>query len=122
MTEIHTKRVYEEVAPEDGERILVERMWPRGFSKDDERVSRWLKEVAPTGDLRRWFHETGDFANFSRKYRKELQEREESREALEELIGIARNADKITLVFASKDEQHNSAVILADVLEDRLKG
>lgn len=122
MTEIHTKRVYEGVESEDGERILVERMWPRGFSKDDERVSRWFKEVAPTGDLRRWFHDTGDFANFSRKYRKELQEREESREALEELIGIARNADKITLVFASKDEQHNSAVILADVLEDRLKG
>ena len=122
MTRIHTRRVYESVAPEDGERILVERVWPRGFSKDDERVSRWLKEVAPTSDLRRWFHETSDFANFSRKYRKELQEREESREALEELIGIARNADRAPLVFASKDEKHNSAVILADVLEDRLEG
>lgn len=122
MTGIHTKRVYEEVESEDGERILVERMWPRGFSKDDERVSRWLKEAGPTNDLRRWFHETGDFANFSRKYRKELQEREQSREALHELVGIARKAENITLVFASRDEQHNSAVILADVLEDRLEG
>lgn len=120
MTDIRTKRVYEEVESEDGERILVERMWPRGFSKDDERVSRWLKEIAPTGDLRRWFHETGDFANFSKKYRKELQEREESREALDELVEIARNAGKITLVFASKDERHNSAVILGDALEAEL--
>lgn len=122
MTRIHTKRVYENTESGDGERILVERMWPRGFSKDDERVSRWLKEAAPTGDLRRWFHETGDFANFSRKYRKELQEREESRQALEELIGIAHNANDVTLVFASKDERRNSAVILADVLEGQLEG
>lgn len=120
MTRIHTKRVYENTGSGDGERILVERMWPRGFSKDGERVSRWLKEVALTGELRRWFHETGDFANFSRKYRKELQEREESREALDELTQIARSADKVTLVFASKDEQHNSAIILKNVLASKL--
>lgn len=120
MTRIHTKRVYENTGSGDGERILVERMWPRGFSKDDERLSRWIKEVAPTGELRRWFHETGDFANFSRKYRKELQEREESRGALDELTQIARSADKVTLVFASKDEQHNSAIILKNVLASKL--
>lgn len=121
MTGIQTKRVYESIEGGEGERILVERMWPRGFSREDERVSRWLKEAAPTDELRRWFHERGDFANFSRKYRKELEEREESREALDELTRIAQNADDVTLVFASKDERHNSAVILADVLEDRLE-
>lgn len=122
MTEIHTKRVYENVEQGDGERILVERMWPRGFSKDDNRVARWLKEIAPTNDLRRWFHDTGDFANFSRKYRKELQEREDAREALNELTQLAENADHITLVFASKDKHHNSAVILKEVLDSQLSG
>jgi uncharacterized protein YeaO (DUF488 family) len=113
--------VYESVeSGDDGERVLVERMWPRGFSKQDERVTRWFKEIAPTDDLRRWFHETGDFANFSKAYRKELEEREDAREALNELTQIAEDADAVTLVFASKDEEHNSAVILRDVLEARL--
>lgn len=122
MTSIQTGRVYEDVEDGDGERVLVERMWPRGFSKQDQRVGRWLKEIAPTDELRRWFHETGDFANFSKSYRKELQERPESREALDELEEIARSADAVTLVFASKDEEHNSAVILKDVLDSELSG
>lgn len=122
MTRIQTKRVYEDVESGDGERVLVERLWPRGISKQDGRVSRWLKEIAPTDDLRRWFHETGDFANFSKAYRKELQERPESRGALDELEEIAHDADVITLVFASKGEERNSAVILEDVLESELPG
>lgn len=122
MTQTRTKRVYEDVESGDGERVLVERMWPRGFSKQDERVSRWLKEVAPSDDLRRWFHDTGDFANFSKAYRKELEERPESREALDQLEELARSADRVTLVFASKDEEHNSAVILKDVLDSELSG
>lgn len=104
MTDIRTRRVYESAESGDGERV-----WPRGFSKDDERVGRWIKEVAPTDGLRRWFHETGDFANFSREYRRELRERPGSREALDGLEEIARGAGTLTLVFASKDEEHNPA-------------
>lgn len=122
MTRIQTKRVYEGVESGDGRRVLVERMWPRGMSKQDERVGRWLKEVAPTNELRRWFHQGGDFPNFSKKYRKELDERTESREALDELIGLAKDADRVTLVYASKDERHNSAVVLKDVLQAKLSG
>lgn len=117
MGRIQTKRVYEDVESGEGERALVERMWPRGMSKSDERVGRWFKEVAPTDDLRRWFHETGDFPNFSKKYRRELEEREEAREELRELENLARSSGGVTLVYASKDEEHNSAVILADVLD-----
>lgn len=120
MSHILTKRVYENAETGDGERVLVERLWPRGISKQDERVGRWLKEVAPTDELRRWFHETGDFANFSKAYRKELRERPEPRQALSELEEIARAADTVTLVFASKDEERNSAVVLRDVLDAEL--
>lgn len=122
MTTVRTRRVYESVESGDGERVLVERLWPRGISKQDDRVGRWLKEVAPTNDLRRWFHETGDFANFSKAYRKELEERPESREALDELKELAREAEAVTLVFASKDEDRNSAAVLGDVLESELPG
>lgn len=117
MAQIQTKRVYEDVDSGDGQRAFVERMWPRGLSKQDERVGQWFKEVAPTDELRRWFHETGDFANFSQKYRKELEERQESKKALKELQSLAKDSANITLVYASKDEHHNSAVILKDVLD-----
>lgn len=122
MTTVRTRRVYESAETGDGERVLVERLWPRGVSKRDDRVGRWLKEVAPTDDLRRWFHETGDFANFSKEYRRELRERPEAREALNELKELAREADTVTLVFASKNEDHNGAVVLRDVLESELSG
>lgn len=122
MTTVRTRRVYESAETGDGERVLVERLWPRGVSKQDDRVGRWLKEVAPTDDLRRWFHETGDFANFSKEYRRELRERPESREALDELKELAREAGTVTLVFASKNEDHNGAVVLRDVLESELSG
>lgn len=122
MTTVNTRRVYENAEAGDGERVLVERLWPRGVSKQDERVGRWLKEAAPTDDLRRWFHETGDFANFSKEYRRELRERPESRAALDELKDLARSAGTVTLVFASKDEDRNSAVVLRDVLESGLSG
>lgn len=122
MTTVKTRRVYESADPGDGERVLVERLWPRGVSKQDDRVGRWIREVAPTGELRRWFHETGDFANFSKEYRRELRERPESREALAELVEMARAAGTVTLVFASKDEDRNSAVVLRDVLDSELSG
>lgn len=118
MVQVAIKRVYEDAG--EGPRVLVDRKWPRGISKEDKRVGEWFKEVAPTDGLRKWFHESGDFANFSRKYRKELSEREESREALEGLIQLARKSGKLTLVYASKDEEHNNAVVLKKVLQEKL--
>lgn len=117
MTRVQIKRVYEDMKSGEGQRAFVERMWPRGISKQDERVGQWFKEVAPTDELRRWFHETCDFANFSRKYRKELEEHQESKEALQELKSLATDSESIILVYASKDEHHNSATILKDVLD-----
>lgn len=118
MGRLATKRVYEDSTEEDGLRILVDRMWPRGISKDDERVDEWLGEVAPTEDLRKWFHEHKDFANFTKKYRKELSEREESRKALRELRRLAKESGRVTLVYASKDEEQNNAVVLKRVVEE----
>ena len=118
MMSVRVKRVYEDVEKGEGQRVFVERLWPRGISRQDERVGYWLKEIAPTNELRRWFHETGDFANFSKKYRRELSEREESRQALDELRSLLSWHGTITLVYASRDEEHNSAVVLKRVLDE----
>lgn len=120
MSRLTLKRVYDEASEADGTRVLVDRIWPRGFSKDDERIGEWFKEVAPTDELRRWFHSGGDFPNFSKKYRKELEERTESRRALDELLDLARGSKRLTLVYASKDSEYNNAVVLEDVLEERI--
>ncbi len=118
MASVKVKRVYEDVEEGEGQRVFVERLWPRGISRQDERVGYWLKEIAPTDELRRWFHETGDFANFSEKYRRELAEREESRRTLDELRSLLCEHGTITLVYASRDEEHNSAVVLKSILEE----
>ncbi|WP_054949376.1 DUF488 domain-containing protein [Numidum massiliense] len=116
MAHIQLKRVYTAAQREDGVRVLVDRLWPRGVVKGDGRVSCWLKEVAPTHELRRTFHRDHDFAAFARNYRTELSEREEAKEALRQLCALAKTVERVTLVFASKDEQHNNAVVLRNVL------
>ena len=119
MSLLTLKRVYDEASEDDGSRVLVDRIWPRGISKDDERIDEWFKEVAPTDELRKWFHESGDFPNFSKKYRKELEGHPDTRGALDELLDLARGSKRLTLVYASKDQEHNNAVVLKDVLEER---
>lgn len=117
---IAVKRVYDEVTEDDGIRVLVDRLWPRGISKTDERIDEWYKELAPSHELRRWFHTHGDFLNFTKKYRKELEEREEAVAALEKLCGLTKESERVTLVFASKDEAQNNAVVLKQVLQEKI--
>lgn len=122
MDRVALGRVHDEATAEDGLRVLVDRVWARGISKDDERVGEWLKEVAPTDGLRKWFHDGGDFPNFSKKYRKDLEDledREEARKALDELVGMVRRERRVTLVYSSKDPEHNNAVVLKKALEQR---
>jgi uncharacterized protein YeaO (DUF488 family) len=109
------KRIYEPPAGEDGLRILVDRLWPRGVSKEAAALDLWLKEVAPTPELRTWFgHEPERFEEFSARYRAEL----ESNPALERLLEAARDADSVTLLYAARDPECNHAVVLRDFAQE----
>ncbi|HJT58760.1 MAG TPA: DUF488 domain-containing protein [Ktedonobacteraceae bacterium] len=109
------KRVYDAPESSDGTRILVDRLWPRGLSKERARVDVWLKEVAPSNDLRKWFgHDPDRFAEFRRRYEAEL-ESESGQEALTKLRELAGQGPT-TLVYAAHDSEHNNAVVLRDVL------
>lgn len=109
------KRIYLPPAPADGSRILVERLWPRGLSKAGAAVDLWLKEAAPSHELRRWFHAAPQarWPEFQRRYRAELRD---VPEALAELHRQA--AGRVSLLFAARDEAHNSAVVLKAVLDE----
>lgn len=112
---IPIKRVYDQPEPGDGTRILVDRLWPRGLSKERAKVDEWLKEVAPSNDLRKWFgHDPEKFAEFRRRYEAELAS-EPGQEALTRLRDLARQGP-VTLVFAAHDSEHNDAVVLRDML------
>jgi uncharacterized protein YeaO (DUF488 family) len=111
---IKLKRVYEEPAKADGERILVERLWPRGLSKERAKVSLWLKEIAPSPELRKWFgHDPDKWNEFRSRYTKELKGKKE----LTELLKRKAREGMITLVYAARDEEHNSALILKQFLQ-----
>ena len=113
MTNIRIKRVYEEPNREDGERILVDRLWPRGLTKEKAKVDLWLKDVAPSTELRKWFaHDPAKWAGFRSRYEEELKGKEE------ELSILRREAAKgaVTLVYGAKDQEHNEAVILLKLL------
>ena len=117
MAQVRTKRVYDSAEREDGYRVLVDRLWPRGVKKQDLAHDEWMKKVAPSGALRRWFgHDPDRFETFAERYRQEL----EGNEEFERLVEIA--ADRpVTLLYAAKDRDHNHAVVLADTLEKHLK-
>jgi uncharacterized protein YeaO (DUF488 family) len=114
---IRIKRVYREPNFRDGVRILVDRVWPRGISKERARVVEWRKELAPTTSLRKWFgHEPARWIEFRRRYRTEL-----TRSGMmEELKNLARLSCKraITLVYSAADEEHNQAVVLKELIEE----
>ncbi|MFZ0149013.1 MAG: DUF488 family protein [Xanthobacteraceae bacterium] len=110
---IKLKRAYERPVPGDGVRVLVDRLWPRGVRKTDAAIDHWIKEVAPSATLRRWFgHEPARWDEFRRRYRRELKEHQKE---LNELRGLARHGS-ITLVYAARDQAHNEAVVLRDLL------
>ena len=114
---INTKRIYEPAEETDGKRILVDRLWPRGISKEKAKLDLWLKEIAPSTQLRQWFHsETGQdkWSQFKSKYLTELKHNP----AVEELKNIVAKSDNITLLYSVHDEEHNHANILKSFIED----
>ena len=118
---VAVKRVYEAASPSDGVRVLVDRLWPRGLTKKDAAVKFWLRDLAPSTELRKWFHANPEAWRFFRKrYLKELVSPEGSA-AVEKLYGLARAGKKLTLLYASRNEEHNNAVVLKELLEGTRK-
>jgi len=115
------KRVYEKPAPADGTRVLVDRLWPRGLSKDRAAVDTWMRELAPSDELRKWFHaQPNGWLAFRKRYLKELV-RAEASALLDELYKLATRRKKLTLLFASRNTERNNAVVLRDLLEGMRK-
>ena len=115
LADVRIKRVYEPAQPADGYRVLIDRLWPRGISKDRARLDEWARNLAPSDQLRRWFgHDPDKFRQFRERYREELSHQADEIQRLR-----ARAADgPLTLVYAARDEQHNDAVVLAELLRD----
>lgn len=111
---VKVKRVYDPVSDDDGRRILVDRLWPRGIKKENADIDEWLKDVAPSDELRKWFsHDPSKWQDFKKKYISELKQRPDT-------IGRFRKEARkgtLTLLFAAKDIEHNNAVVLKEVIE-----
>jgi uncharacterized protein YeaO (DUF488 family) len=109
--DIRLKRAYEPPSPEDGYRVLVDRLWPRGVSRERARLDEWAKELAPSTELRHWFaHDPERFAEFKRRYVHELAIHEDKLQELRERDGT------VTLVYGARDTEHNEAIVLRDIL------
>ncbi len=114
---IQTKRVYEPASPRDGKRFLVERLWPRGIKKENLKMDAWLKDVAPSTELRQWFgHDPAKWEEFKQRYRTELRSKAN---ALTPLLYAARRGN-MTLLYSARDQEHNNAVVLKEYLEKQL--
>lgn len=114
-TQVSYRRIYEEPSPQDGKRVLVDRLWPRGVSKEEADLDEWLKDVAPSSELRHWYHHDPErFAEFSRRYIDELHD-PEHQAAVQNLRDLADH-DKVTLLTATKDAAHSEAAVLAQWL------
>lgn len=110
------KRVYDAAAEADGQRVLVDRLWPRGLSKSQAQIDLWVKDIAPSPDLRTWWdHDPEQFETFAHRYEQELED-EGHAEAVEQLITVLHDHDRVTLLYAAKDEQVNHAQVLQDYL------
>lgn len=113
---VRLKRAYEPVEAADGTRVLVDRLWPRGVSRSDAALDQWMKDIAPSTELRKWFgHDPARWEEFCRRYREELKQ---NGELLSQLRSLARNSP-VTLVYSAHDEIHNDAVVLREVILDR---
>ena len=113
MGHIGTKRIYDAPANTDGFRVLVDRVWPRGVTKEKASVDLWMKEIGPSTQLRKWFgHDPKRWDEFRKRYRAEFEDRTD---LLDELRGHARKG-RLTLVFSARDEEHNQAVALKEIL------
>jgi len=108
------KRIYDDTHPDDGQRVLVDRLWPRGVAKTAAHLALWLKEIAPTPDLRKWFgHDPKRWSGFCERYIAELRD---NPEPVQQLLDLARH-DTVTLLYAAKDPQHNHALALKHYLD-----
>jgi uncharacterized protein YeaO (DUF488 family) len=117
---LRTKRAYEPPSPSDGHRVLVDRLWPRGLRKEKAHVDEWLKDVAPSDALRKWFgHDPSRFAEFRSRYAREL--RTASRRDLLDRLAQLASREMVTLVYAAHDDVHNNASVLAQELERRTR-
>jgi len=111
---IKIKRVYEQPDRKDGERILVDRLWPRGLTKEKGHVDLWIKEIAPSTDLRKWFgHDPKKWKNFRRRYETEIRHKED----LIKVLKQKAREGTITLIYGARDEKHNEALVLRQFLE-----
>jgi len=113
---IRVKKIYDPYDAKDGARVLVDGLWPRGVRKDEARLTLWLKDIAPSADLRRWFgHDPARFAEFARRYRAELAANKKAVSRMDDLVKSGR----VTLLYAAHDTEHNEARVLADHLKAR---
>jgi uncharacterized protein YeaO (DUF488 family) len=118
MSVINIKRAYEPIEKSDGFRILVDRLWPRGIQKEEAHFDVWLKEIAPSNELRKWFnHETDKWVVFRKNYKAELKDAA----ALDELKELIKKHEVVTLLYGAKDEQHNHAIVLKEFLENSIR-
>ena len=109
------KRVYDPYAKADGMRVLVDRLWPRGMKKEEAGVDLWLKEIAPSDALRKWFsHDPDKWQEFKKRYKKEL---EDGQDVIEDLKKAAQK-ETVTLLYAAKDTERNNAVVLKEIIEE----
>ena len=115
---IQVKRIYDSVTEDDGYRVLSDRLWPRGFSKEDAKVDLWMKEIAPSTELRKWFHHDPDkWMEFQQRYKEELVNK---KELIDQLLKLEKEKKVITLLFSAKDREKNQAMILIEVLRDKV--
>jgi uncharacterized protein YeaO (DUF488 family) len=116
---IKIRRVYERAEVTDGTRLLVDRLWPRGIRRNTPNVDIWLKDIGPSNELRKWFsHDPVKWMSFKSKYIKEL---EDNTRAVANLLQIVRSTDTVTLVYATKDTDHNNALVLREFLKRKFK-
>ena len=118
MGNLKIKRIYDEPSKTDGIRILVDRLWARGESKEEARLDYWMKDIAPDTDLRKWFnHEPEKFKEFSKKYKEELASKNED---IEKIITLLKTHN-VTLIYAAKNPEINHALVLKDYIETKIK-
>ena len=120
MYDIHLRRAYDEKGKEDGYRMLIDRLWPRGIKKEELSYSWWPKEIAPSTELRKSFdHEASKFESFKKEYKKELEDSSMKDELLDK-VETQLEKHNVTLVYGAKDPEHNHAVVLKEWLEEKL--